>query len=343
MKKTMLLLGGALLLLALVLLIKDQRDKAALRPQYAFDTAAVAGITRLHVAYQGDSVTLVRSGVRWLIGTDASESFPADTTRLATVLQHVSKVQDRERMSRSTDSNRLAEFGLSPGEAKRVEWTLAGGKRFVILIGKTSGADYSSTYWKREGEPDVYRTPGNFTYDVAVRAQDWRDRNLFPFFSHEDVKSVEVTWRDSLGSTVHYRLERSDDTTVGMTAPQKAAVPLRNAVKVLEQTPQFVADAFVEPEDPYIHAAVLDTPSVVVRTTMKSGAVYELIAGREIDGQHYAKNPAMRNGVIKIARWRLDFFKRTPGELLIPPPPDVPNEVPEAVETVHGPDDGHGH
>ena len=351
MKKTLLALAGALLLLAVVLFVTDQRAKAAARPQYAFETPDPAAVTALSIAYQADSVALELIDGRWV---NAADSFPTDTARLGRVLDRVLTVQDRERAAASPDSARLAEYGLDASEAKRVSWTLRDGTRYEILLGKTSGADYSSTYWKHPGESAVYTTPGSFTHEVATRAADWRDRNLFPYFVYEDVKAVEVEWVDPAGQRINYRLERGPrDSGYVMTAPQRTPVPAPNAVKVFEQTPQFVIDAFVDSDDPYAMLADVDSAFLMVRTTMKNGAVYELKAGREFEGSHYARHPYHPRSLVRILKWRVDFFKKTPEQLLAPPPADVqlesesflnPSTATETQEpAAHGPGDGHGH
>lgn len=171
MKKTLLTLAGALLLLAVILLVKDQRDKAAAKPRHVFDATA-EDVTSLTLAYQQDSVALVRLAGRWV---NAADSFPADTARLYRVLDRVLTIQDRERASRSADTARLAEYGLSAAEAKRATWTLADGTRQTVLLGKTSGTDYGSTYWKFTDRPEVYLTPGSFTHEIPARPQDWLD------------------------------------------------------------------------------------------------------------------------------------------------------------------------
>jgi hypothetical protein len=342
-KKTLLSLAGALLLLAAILLIKDFRDKAAAKPRYVFKTP-VEEVTSLTLAYQQDSITVLRLGGtgRWV---NAADSFPADTALLFRVLDRVLAVQNRERVSRSADTARLAEYGLSAAEAKRAAWTRADGTRESVLLGKTSGTDYASTYWKFEDQPEVYLTPGSFTHEIPAGANNWKDRNLFPFFVYEDVQSVEVDWIDGSGARVHYKLERgTGDTGYVMTLPNRTPLPRANAVKVFEQTPQFVVDAFVDSLDPRLLLAGPDESAITVRTVMKNGEVRALQVGPVLDGVHFARHPAAPRYVVGIAAWRLNFFKKTPEQLLAPPPPDTIIEDGEMSDIQqHSPDDGHGH
>jgi hypothetical protein len=185
MKKPLLALGGALLALAVVFLVMERRHKASLRPDFAFETAQVNDVCGFRVSYQGDSVSLIKTGDRWITFPD---SFPADGGRIRTALGRLLKIQQREPVSVSTDSARLEEYGLSVAEAKRITWDLPEGKSVTILLGKTSGADFNSMYWKLADKPGVYRTPGNFTYEIPVRPSDWKDRTLFPAFAVRDLK-----------------------------------------------------------------------------------------------------------------------------------------------------------
>jgi hypothetical protein len=337
MKKALLMLGGALLLVAVLFLIQDYRARAALRPKFAFDTASAESVVRLHITYQEASVELVRAGTskpaQWKTGSDG---YPADTVRLRTVLDHLVRLQKRERVSEGGSNAVLAEFGLDSAEAKRVEWKDAEGKTFAVLVGKTSGSDFNSTYWKPLDEAAVYRTPGSITFDISVQQNDWRDRNLFPFFIFEEVKSVTVDWVDSLGHRIHYRLDKESDTMVTLVEPALGKVPTANGRAVLTQTPQFVIDDFTVPEDPNIAAAGLDTPMVSIRTTLQNGSIYTLMAGRAFDGNYYAKHPGLPGAVVKIAAWRLNFFRKTPDQLLLPPPPDSPDDVIEGMDTPPG-------
>jgi hypothetical protein len=86
---------------------------------------------------------------------------------------------------------------------------------------------------------------------------------------------------------------------------------------------------------------------------MKNGTVYQLRAGHAFEGSHYARHPYHPRSLVRILKWRLDFFKKTPEELLAPPPADTrlesddllnPASATESREpAAHGPDDGHGH
>ncbi len=319
MKKPLLALGGALLLLVAVLVIRDQMEKAALRPQYAFPNLQQEDPVSLRIIYQDDSAALFRAGGVWFT---AGDSVPVDSLKIATALRSLRGIQVREMVSRDPDSSRLVEYGLVPSEIKVREWDTASGARQFAHLGKASGSDFASNFWKHPDAPEVYRTPRSITYDFPARPVDWKGRMPFPFFLYEDVASVEVRWRDDEGTEHHYRLDRVSDTAAVLVEPFESEVPRRSAAAIFVQTPQFVIDGFVDPQDPHVLVSDLDNPALVVRTTMKDGTVHLFEAGPAIDGHHYARHPGARNTFIKVRQWRVDFFKKTVDDVLTEPPPE---------------------
>jgi len=172
-KKTLLALAAAVLLLAVALFLDHHRDVSRLSSQFAFDTAQKADISYLRVIQQNDTAVLLKTGGMWVT---AQDSFPVDTAKMNKDLSYLLSLQSKEMVS--SDPARLSEYGLDSNEAKHVEWKTAGGTTYRAVIGKTSGVDYSSTYWKFEDKPEVYNTPGDFTWEVGVHPADWKDRTL---------------------------------------------------------------------------------------------------------------------------------------------------------------------
>ena len=329
LKKVLLALAAAFVLLLLVLWLREARHAASLRPAYVFDTTQASAITRLAVTYQEDSSTIVRVDGRWVVLPD---SFPADTAKVRNALHRLLRVEDKERVSVSTDSARLMEFGLHPGEVKSVTWTDASGATTRIYVGNISGADFSSTFWKREDMPDVYRTPGSFTFEIPARATDWKDKTLFPHFEPSDVQAVEVEWRVVSGDWVSYRAERTGDSTFRLTAPREADAP--GALEVFRQSTQLIIDEHVDPADPALLFLDVDDAVTRVRITLRDGVEHALEVATELDGQHFARHPVHPSGIIKVARWRLDALRVNPDSLLTPPASRPIPALNEDMETV---------
>jgi hypothetical protein len=199
MKKTLCFFAVALLVLGAVFWAMEHRERAASRSPSGLADARPDDLVRLRVDYLGDSVTLMREGRRWVT---AGDRFPADTARLRRVLDGVLGLQRRETVSADAVADEdLAPYGLDSASARRVEWTLATGEVVRVLLGRTSGIDFGSIFWKPAGEPGAWRTPGTFVWDVSSRPKDWKDTTLFARFTPEDVVRLDVEWREPDGAS----------------------------------------------------------------------------------------------------------------------------------------------
>jgi hypothetical protein len=191
-----------------------------------------------------------------------------------------------------------------------------------LVIGKTSGADYSSTYWKWESGKDVYRTPANFAWEIGTKDDEWKDRKLFTF-ANKDEKFIEANWRDSTGMAYHYKLEATTDSTWKMLEPQDSNRVVKSlATDMASRLSDMSIDDFVTAKDTNIAKSKVDSPTVWLKVTLKDGKSKEIKAGKTVEGYAYAKHPD-RDGLIKLSSWRLDAFKKKPFELLEAPPADT--------------------
>jgi hypothetical protein len=311
MKRPLLWLLAALLLLAAVYRGMDYRDKSRAAPRFAFGAAKAGEVVSLRVGYLGDSVTLVRSGGHWLT---AGDSFPADTARLRRVLGHLLTLQDREKVSESADETRLTEYGLDSASARAVAWTLADGRVTRVLLGRISGIDYGSTFWKPAEEPVAYRTPGKFVFEVSSRAKDWKDTNLFVPFTTRDIRSVTVEWTAPDGVSHRYALERDSgggDTGFALTEPFAAVASREAAGKIFRHAAQFKVDEFAAGFDPSAARAGLDKPVMTVRIVLKNGVENVVVAGNPVDGLYrYVRHPRHKDPV-RVFLWRFEYFGKT--------------------------------
>ena len=176
--------GGALLLLVLTLIGMKAggRGGTLSNPEgFVFDTTRVADVVWLRVIYQHDTAELTQRNGRWEIRSGE----PADAERVQRALRGLLGIRDRGKVSESGDAARLDEFGIGPADAKQVDWRLASGEAFRVLLGKTAGTDLNSTYWKWDDKPGVYSTPGDFTFDLASREAEWKVNGPAPAFRIE--------------------------------------------------------------------------------------------------------------------------------------------------------------
>lgn len=316
MKNALLTLGGALVLLVVVLFLRERGYQSAVKSRYVFDTAQATTVERLDVRLQDDSVTLVKHDGRWKVLPD---SFPADEARVTLALGYLLRLEDKEVVSASPDSTRWVQFGLNDGEAKRVEWSTRG-KATRVQLGHTSSIDFNSTYWKRPEGPQVYRTPGNFTHEIGARARDWKDKTLFPAFETDDLGALGVRWRDESGRMIAYDLVRGADSAFRVTIPgslDTLVIPAATGRRLFNQATRIGIDEIPESDDPSIRFAVSDSPSVVVIMTLRDGTIRTIDVGHEDDEHAYFAHP-VHGRVVSVYASRLWPFKQTPVQLQAP-------------------------
>ncbi|GEM_PF-1237799 len=315
MKRTLIVLAAALALLAAILLKQRSNEKTMQKDAPVLDSTFKANVTALHVAKKPDTSSLEKKDGKWVV---AKDGYNVDTSKINKVLTNIFSLQNKELVS--TSAARLGEYGLDSVEAKHVSIKNASGKSLAdVVIGKTSGADYSSTYWKWESKPEVYRTPGNFTWEIATKDDDWKDRKLFSATA-KDVKFVETTWKDSTGAVYNYKLEALTDSTWKMIAPQDSnRVKNGAATEMATRFAEMSIDDFVAPTDTNLAKVKVDSPAVWVKVSLKNGTVHEIKGSKTLTGYAYTQHPS-RKDLIKLSAWRFDAFKKKPFELLEAPP-----------------------
>lgn len=324
MKRALLALLGALVALGIVVAILRWREAAAVRPRLAFANARLADAVALRIRYADDSATLRRKDGHWVV---AGDDFPADTGHLRRAFEALASLQTLETVADSADAAALVEYGLSPSETKRVEWKSADGTTHRVQLGRLSGIDYESMFWKPEDGPRVYRTPGKFVWEFSSRAVDWKDTNLYyprASFAAEDVQSLDVEWKsaDSASgihpamTTVAYRLERKGDSDFALTRPLAAPASRAEAVKLFRYASQFKIDFFVPGGDGLAADAALDAPFMTIRIGLKDGGERTVTAGAEVEQLYRYARYASRPEPVRVFKWRFEYFRKNPEALV---------------------------
>lgn len=316
MKKTLIVLVAALALLGVILFKRGSDRKALGQDVPVLDSAKKAEVASFRIAKEADTVAIVRKDGAWGVGKDA---WPGDTAKINRALGHLFSLQAKEKVSQN--ESRLKEYGLDSSEAKHVVIAGKDGKPMAeVVIGKTSGADYSSTYWKWEGKPEVYRTPGNFSYEIGVKEDEWKERKFFGFQA-KDIKFLEATWQDTTGASFAYKLEATSDTTWKMLEPVDSNRVVRHmASDAASRIAELAADEFIGSADTVAAKARLDSATLRAKVTLKDGKSHEISVGKPYDNYYYVKYPA-RADLVKVSSWRFESLKKKPFELLEAPPP----------------------
>jgi hypothetical protein len=324
MKKALVALFSAALALGLVVALMKWRDVLAARPHPVFADTRLDNAAALTIRYLGDSVTLSPREGRWVTSDDG---FPADSTHLRRAFAALASLEARETVADSAGAEDLLEYGLSPEETKRVEWRTRDGATHRIQLGKLSGIDFGSLYWKREGGSQVFRSPGKFIWDFSSRPVDWKDTNLFyprAPFTPEDIRSLDVEWEaaDSVSpalTTVSWRLERSGDSDYVLTTPASStAVSAKraDAAKLFLHAAQFKIDFFVPGGDSLKGGAALDAPFMTIRIALKDGSERTVTAGSAVAMLYRFARYAAHPDPVRVFKWRFEYFRKRPEELV---------------------------
>ncbi len=312
MKRTILLLLAALVVLAAILLKKNRDEKSIRSDAPALDSTRKAEVKSIHVGKQKtDSTDLEQKDGIWVVAPDA---FPVDTTKINKLIKNIFSLQNKEVVSHNPA--RYSEYGLDSVESRHVIFLDGFGKALAdVVIGKTSVSDFNSTYWRWTGKDDVYRTPGNFAWEIGVKPEEWKERKLTQA-KVTDLKTIETTWKDSTGTAYHYKLQATSDTTWKMLEPQDSnRVQTALVSEMASRFTEMMIDEFVSATDTNLSKVKVDSPAVWVKVTLKNGKTEELKASKGMDGFAYTSHPA-RKELIRLSTWRLDSYKKKPFELL---------------------------
>lgn len=313
MKKSLLALAAAIVLLGLILFMNKRQAAASGKGQYAFDTAQYTQMGSMTIAQGADTAKLEVKNGEWVV---AKDGWLADTTRVNKVIKALYGLQNQDIVSRNPE--RASEYGLDSTAGKKVWWSDKSGKEVAaIVVGKTSASDFSSTYWQFLGKPEVFSTPGNFSWEVMARDTEWKQRRFFPGAVLKDLQFVEVTWRDSLGVPYSYRLEAVNDSTWRMLSPAPNPVKRQMAQDIYNKVIEFQVDDFMAATDTNKSKIALDSPMVVIKAEFKGGKTSEMKVGKTLDSYSYGLHPH-RADTVKMGSWRFDPLKKKPFELIEP-------------------------
>ncbi len=316
MKKNLVFLLLAIAVLVAILFVQKQKGVQDAKAMFALDSTQRSSVQTIKVVKANDSATLHLMGNEWVI---ASDSFPADTAKVNKLLGTIYKLEDKEIVSKNPAMAK--EFGLDSTEAKQVVLKDAAGKELVkVEIGKTAGTDYSSTYWRWVGKDDVYRTAGNFGYDVNTSQDEWKQKKLFDI-KKDDIKSIQVAWEDTSGQKNEYTVESASEGKWKMLSPRQGDAKADAAKELAERFGDISIDSFIDTSDTNISQANLDAPKMIIQIKMKEGQFYKLEAGASFNGYTYVNHPK-KNLIVKVSDWRLDIFHKKADDLYEAPKVD---------------------
>lgn len=328
MKKTLIALGAAVVVLLLLLFQGRKQYESETADRFAFDSTVASAADGLKVKSAAGTAALVKTGEGWAVSGGPKPEWPADSGKAQSLLRSVFRLQNREVVS--TRKDRLGEYGLDSAGAKEVTVSQGADKILArVLIGKASTADYNSTFWKYPDQDEVYRTPGNFSWDIPARDLDWRAKSLGGMPAGE-IRRIEVVWADSLKLNHSFAAERKGGTArdtgksagAGWTLVSEKEAPAQEApLKAMaDRIAEMALDDFVNPGDTALAQVDTTTPTLTLRAVSQGGKDWNLKAFGRVGEMLFCKHPALPRW-IKISTWRFDVFKKKPAELQLPTAP----------------------
>ncbi len=249
-----------------------------------------------------DSTVLSSSGTLW---NTEDNDFPADTSKVNALTKIIYEMEDKEIVSNNPE--RASEYGLDSNSRKTIALLGDGGNELARFhVGKVSGADYSSTYWKKADKDEVYRTAGNFTYQIKAKADEWKDKKLF-HFSKDDIQQMDISWKDSTDKATSFSIVAKGDGNWGTSFPEMGNAKKAPVETLAGRFGQLQIDGFAGEGDS-IAISLGENPDLDIRVSLKDGSSKEIKAKK--DSSHYYMKHPNREEVVKLAKWRLSVFEK---------------------------------
>lgn len=261
------------------------------------------------------SVTLNETAGGWVV---AEDGFPADSALVAQALAGLSGLHDNERVA-GADA-RLA-YGLDSDRATVVEMTDGEGdvRTLSLARGKES---YGTTYWLEEGRDGIFRVDGNKSWGLSTDPEHWKSRTIFPpFAAGKEPWGFRMTWRDSGGNPLSYRLVRLSGDSAILVEPDTMTMPSPRAFDLLGRLMQIAVDDFIEGGRRRALEKELsgnDSAIATVTVWMEDGERLSTRVVGRIGEHYYVVHPSGSLALMKT--WRLEDLMVPPGVLATPLP-----------------------
>jgi hypothetical protein len=306
-KKAVILVVAVAVLVALLWYTKGS-SRSSTKPKYVVSQSLRDQVSAFKIIDKQDTALIEDKEGKWVT---AGDDFPADTSKVRKVLDAVFKLEDNEVVSRNPE--RFKEYGLDSSSVKTVRIYGNDGKElYAARIGKTSSADYASTYWSKEDGKTVYRTSGNFSHDIDGDIMEWKEKKLYDF-EKKDIQKMEVFWRDSAGTPTTFTVQAKGDDNWEIVSPKFGNVKKSPVEAMLNRFKQLRIDKFPEEED---KPKMDESPSLEINVTLTDGSTHRLVAQKGED--HFYMQHPERENIIKLSKWRLEVFEKALDEVFEP-------------------------
>ena len=123
-------------------------------------------IKKIKIKQGEEEVVLVKKGKEWLVET--KESSPADSQKVEEAVETAGKLKRANQVSKNKSNHET--FGVGK-EAKKVVLSNGGADK-VLIIGR-QGPNFTSNYFRKEGEKEVYLSGQSL--EAVYGLSEWRD------------------------------------------------------------------------------------------------------------------------------------------------------------------------
>jgi len=305
-KSAIIFLIIALSSLVIFVLLQNKRSLERREDAFVFDTLDLKKVKELKIIKGENVAHLTFSSGYWSVQPD---KFPADTAKVNKFIRTIFKLQNKELVS--INPARSGEYGLDSLESRHILCLDEKGKVLLdVFLGKTAGTDYSSTYFRKPGQPEMYRSPGSFGMDMGPSPNDWKIRKLFEL-TPDTISKIKINWADSLNKTYHVELKKNDNEWFA-----NGKIALKDPIDQMKsRLADMNFDDFAEANDTNLQVINLENPSVSIEVQTLDSKVFRLETSKNINGFVYARYPNF-NQIIKISNWRIEAFTKKPDEII---------------------------
>ena len=330
--RTIGLLLGALLLLALVAFLGDRADRRHTSGGgpggKLFPGLDPAAVVKLEIRTPAKTFTLEKTQGAWKV---TPEGFAADEEGVKEALAKLGSAEKAELASQNPAKHEALQVKDADPQGVEVKaWTKAPGAPAAhLLIGKP-GPDYQSSFVRVQGDSNVYRTREMVRNAFDRGTRGWRDRTVIKFDA-ESAERIELTSSEGKIVLEKPQGKTSKDATevTSWHLVEPEAGPAKDAAvdTILRTLSTLQADEFATETDPA--KTGLTSPAARSLVKLKDGKQIELLWGADATaGRVYAKR-ADSDTVVELGSYRKTAVFQKLADLKPPaPPPSAPVPAP---------------
>ncbi|MDE0400485.1 MAG: DUF4340 domain-containing protein [Candidatus Poribacteria bacterium] len=319
--KQLLILGGVLVVLAIVVLVfenpfgKSEYEKKVETAIPLFPNFDKEQVAKIEIIAMDGTTTLSKQEGAWIVAS--MDNYPADSEGIAELLTKVGEFKNTQRVSSNPEKQAEFEVDSTGVEAKLMD---VNDKVLAhLFVGKITPG-FLSSYVRAADANDVYVAQGNLQSVFNKGTRTWKDRTIFEF-NKGIVTELNIS---SPEETVELRLDA--DGIWQMLKPEAAAANTTEVDNLLTTLSGLDTDDFADAQDDLAEYG-LETPQSVISAALNDGTTATLYIGNEAEGKLYVKRDDS-NTVFRLFKSNVDrLIKKSDTLKAEAPPPEVVPEV----------------